>query len=77
MSSDACSDTSLKATPGDPLGDRLASAVRTHDKRARTLLASLLTHLWTCLWSVALLTGGERRADIAQKGEKSRVTDRG
>ena len=71
MSSDACSDTSLKATPGDPLGDRLASAVRTHDKGARTLLASLLTRLW----SVALLTGGERRADIAQKGEKSRVTD--
>jgi len=71
VSSDACSDTSLKATPGDPLGDRLASAVRTHDKGARTLLASLLTRLW----SVALLTGGERRADIAQKGEKSRVTD--
>ena len=71
VSSDACSDTSWKATPGDPLGDRLASAVRTHDKGARTLLASLLTRLW----SVARLAGGEMRADIAQKAEKSRVTD--
>ena len=71
VSSDACSDIFMKAAQGDPLGDRLASAALTHDKDERTLLASLLTRLW----SVARLAGGEMRDDIAQKAEKSRVTD--
>ena len=71
VSSDMCSDTFMKAAQGDSLGDRPASAVRTHGNVERALLASLLTRLW----SVARLAGGEMRADIAQKAEKSRVTD--
>ena len=71
VSSDACSDIFMKAAQGDSLGDRPASAVRTHGNVERALLASLLTRLW----SVARLAGGEMRADIAQKAEKSRVTD--
>ena len=61
----------MKAAQGDALGDRPASAVRTQDKVERTLLASLLTRLW----SVVRLAGGEMRDKIAQKAEKSRVTD--
>ena len=57
VSSDACSDIFMKAAQGDPLGDRLASAALTHDKDERTLLASLLTRLW----SVVRLAGGEMR----------------
>ena len=71
VSSDACSDIFMKAAQGDSLGHRPASAVRTHGNVERALLASLLTRLW----SVARLAGGEMRDDIAQKAEKSRVTD--
>ena len=47
VSSDACSDIFMKAAQGDSLGDRPASAVRTHGNVERALLASLSTGLWS------------------------------
>jgi len=37
----------MKAAQGDSLGDRPASAVRTHGNVERALLASLSTGLWS------------------------------